>query len=385
MTVGNNIFEFLHPRINKRKIGNSVFNPATLDQNQIKDIQQELSTKINSETTLKNINELFKVQDITGETGGTIQYQKASVQNHLTKVFLSLYYTGPQTMNETKERFTRNVKGGFEDKSEEVKSWVEGAKIEAQVIYKILQKNKQPTTNIEHKIGCNNLTDAMYAIDFFEEIPEEKTLRLVQVKTLNNTNRSYDKNSLEVKNIFDRQKRFLYDQKEYLNKYFNQNQITFDDAMKVGVLSNESLREYYEQSKEKYLDSVMNIESKVSQFINLQEKDSSHSNVNNDLTDYFYEVLEKESQGFAETALSFAYEIESFYELGFLKEDFEEFSPENEGVIQLFFTWLEGWLENKQAKMIQILEKKYDKIDLVYHAENLDGEVLSITETVFKK
>ena len=37
MTVGNNIFEFLHPRINKRKDSNSVFNPAILDQNQIND------------------------------------------------------------------------------------------------------------------------------------------------------------------------------------------------------------------------------------------------------------------------------------------------------------------------------------------------------------
>lgn len=385
MTVGNNIFEFLHPRINKRKIGNSVFNPAILDQNQIKDIEQELPTKISSETTLKNINELFKIQDITGETGGTIQYQKASVQNYLTKVFLSLYYTGPQTMNETKERFTRNVKGGFEDKSEEVKSWVEGAKIEAQVIYKILQKNKQSSINIEHKIGCNNLTDAMYAIDFFEEIPEEKKLRLVQVKTLNNTNRSYDKNSLEVKNIFDRQKKFLYDQKEYLNKYFNQNQITFDDAMKIEDSNNEDLREYYEQFKEKYLDSVINIESKISQFINLQEKNSDNSNVNNDLVGYFYEVLEKESKGFAETTLSFAYEINNFYRLGYFREDFEEFSPENEGSIQLFFNWLTVWLKSKQDKMIQILEKKYNQIDLVYHAENLDGEVLSITETVFKK
>lgn len=385
MTVGNNMFDFLHPRINKRKIGDSVFNPAILDQNQIKDIQQELLTKISSEATLKNINELFKIQDITGETGGRIQYQKASVQNYLTKVFLSLYYIKPQTMNETKELFTRNIKGGFEDKSEEVKSWVDGAKIEAQVIYKILEKNKQFGSNIEHKIGCNNLTDAMYAIDFFEDIPEEKTLRLVQVKTLNNTNRNYDRNSLEVKNIFDRQKKFLYDQKEYLQKYFNQNQISFDDVKKSGLSNNENLREYYEQYKEKYLDSVMTIESKISQFINLQKIDTNQSNLNNDLIDYFYEILGKESEHFQESTLSFAYELNSFYRFGYFKQDFEEFSPDNDGLVKLFFNWLIEWLRSKQEKMIKVLEREYDQIDLVYHAEDLTGEKLIITETVFKK
>jgi hypothetical protein len=382
MTVGNNIFEFLHPRINKRKIGNSVFNLAILDQNQIKDIEQELPTKISSETILKNINELFKVQDIAGEKGGIIQYQKASVQNYLTKVFVSSNMEiGRDSSKEEKERI---IRGGFEGKSADVKNWVNGAKIEAKVITNILKENAKRIEN-KHLIGLNNLTDAMYKIDFFEEIPEEKTLRLVQVKTLNKDNKYFTKQSKEVQDIFNGQRLFLTEQKEYLHKYFNQNQITFDDAMKIEDSNNEDLREYYEQFKEKYLDSVINIESKISQFINLQEKNSDNSNVNNDLVGYFYEVLEKESKGFAETTLSFAYEINNFYRLGYFREDFEEFSPENEGSIQLFFNWLTAWLKSKQDKMIQILEKKYNQIDLVYHAENLDGEVLSITETVFKK
>ena len=143
MTVGNNIFEFLHPRINKRKDSNSVFNPAILDQNQIKDIHQELSPKISSETILKNINELFKVQDIAGERGGRIQYQKASVQNYLTKVFVnSNIETGRDSSKEEKERI---IRGGFEGKSADVKKWVDGAKIEAKVITNILKQNDKHT------------------------------------------------------------------------------------------------------------------------------------------------------------------------------------------------------------------------------------------------
>ena len=385
MTVGNNIFEFLHPRINKRKDSNSVFNPAILDQKEINNLSNELLNKLDSNTVINHVYELFKIENIAGIKGGIITYREATIQNYLTKVFLSLYYIDSKTMKETKLEFTNKVKGGFKDKSEDVESWVRGAEIEAQVIYKILKKNKQLGSNLEHKIGCNNLTDAMYKIDFFEEIPEEKTLRLVQVKTLNKDNKYFTKQSKEVQDIFNGQRLFLTEQKEYLHKYFNQNQITFDDAMKIEDSNNEDLREYYEQFKEKYLDSVINIESKISQFINLQEKNSDNSNVNNDLVGYFYEVLEKESKGFAETTLSFAYEINNFYRLGYFREDFEEFSPENEGSIQLFFNWLTVWLKSKQDKMIQILEKKYNQIDLVYHAENLDGEVLSITETVFKK
>lgn len=381
MNMRNELFGFAHNRINKQKVGDSKFNPDILDRGYVGSIEDILPKKFEAQKFIDQIELFFKTGHDIKTDKGTVRYNKARIQNYLTNIFVGLKFAHPNDIQNSPAFIERAIRGGFENKSEEVKSWVDGAKSEANVIIDILSKNKStqktgiaiPEQNI---VGVNNILDAMYAIDFCHVTPDNE-LRIVQVKTMNKKNKFFNHSSQEVNEVFDKQMNFLTKQKDLIPIYLHKNEISFNNViidteeLSIGGQADqeglEKVRQIYEQAKEGYIDCLFNVEYELLQPLENKSLEEKYKEI-------FEALLKPQSVELGVSPTEYANKMTVFYFLKFFQGDFDEYTPDRKSKIGSFFSWLETLVKERQTKTIDLLENVFDKITLVYHIEPKPGE-----------
>ncbi len=376
------MLHFFHERINKRK-GSQNGLGEQIDQKDLKNIDQEF-IPVNNLTALNAINTvnqlLSEVKDIEGERSGTIAYKKASVQNYLTKFLVSLFLAPPSSLSSTRAEIQRSIRSGFPD-SLETKKWIDGATTEALVIENILKSNP------EHIIGLNNLTDAMYAIDFFEEIPDQKILRLVQVKTESEYNKNYTLSSPDVQNVFKRQLSFLKKQSPLQEKFCKQNEIPIDEYLstKINTTNYEFVEDNYKKDGNEYLEFLMQIEYDLSDYVNSKKIELNYNleeviienieypeDVNNRLESFLFESSKKKQKD----AIVFAQLLYHFYTHRLFEQELSDYAPRNNKTLDYFYIWLRSWIKNHSEDMEKVtntIKNQYNEVHLVYHIQPAVG------------
>lgn len=393
--------EFFHQRINKRKIGNNELGER-IDIKEVREVQEEVIKKLTSEEAINTIKKLLvETKDITGPKGGTIRYKGASIQNYLTRFFLSMHLVGAQKIQQSPVEIEREIKAAFVSEKDNIEVWISGAKMEAKVINDIFSKNK----STPHLIGLNNLVDAMHAIDFFEEFTDSKTgdriLNLVQVKKMNDINKNFTNGSPEVIKDFAKMRDFLNTQEPLVSEHLKQNEISLDENFKeiMNIIDDEQkVKIFYEEKGFDYLEALIEFEDSFNKEIEKKEINTDllpgvgEENFSAEMVSFFEEKLIDSAKKMNEKPLAFASMLQGLYYKRFFTKDFSEYDPEKNKKLDYFFRWLREWTNKKQIEFSELtkkytsLRKKYDKIYGVYHIEpgsdNFRTDPLIITQSL---